>query len=163
MYKPGGCFYQKLRISIAFSRKRDFWLKNGKEGKMSKAADLMRPRFEVVALYPGCEFLKGHILIRVPNATNDWYHAPPDEAKVVSLADLKAHPHLFRELNWWEYRRADQMPSKLICKAIPDDTEVLHVVQWDMDRLFGYMEPLEERKGCGLMSFKPEYGYFPVD
>lgn len=54
------------------------------------------------------------------------------------------------------------MPKKLICRAIPNDTEVMEIVEWDMDLLVGWLSK-KDRSCCSLLSFTPEYGYFPVD
>lgn len=54
------------------------------------------------------------------------------------------------------------MPKRLICKAIPGDTEVLDIQEWDMDILVGWTDKVK-RQCCSLLTFKPEFGYFPVD
>ncbi len=66
------------------------------------------------------------------------------------------------ELNWWELRKVQDMPKKLICKAIAEDEEVNIIQEWDMETLWGYTDK-ENRKVCSLLAFKLEYGYFPVD
>ena len=128
-----------------------------------KSEDLMNPRFEVISSYPNCPFKVGDVLHRIKNATNDWFHA--NECSPVAdihLEDIEKHPHIFRKLNWWEHRTAGQMPKKLICKAIKGDNEVAEIEEWDMEALFGWIDK-KKRTGCGLLTFNPEYGYFPVD
>jgi len=126
------------------------------------AEDLLRPRFEVIEEYPNSIFKKGDILVRIKCATNDWYHTN-EKAWTANLCleDLEKYPHLFRPLKWWENRNVEDMPKKLICKAV-DGNEVMHVKEWDMNILFGWTNP-EKREGCGLLSFNYEYGYFPID
>ena len=126
------------------------------------ATELMIPRFEIIAEYPNCEFKNGEIISRVKYATNDIYHT--DENPPVGgldLSEIEKYPHLFRKMNWWEDRKAEEMPKQVICKAIPNDTEIIDIEEWDMDILVGWINK-EERTCCSLRSFKPEYGYFPV-
>lgn len=123
----------------------------------------MTPRFEVIETYPKSKFAKGDILERIPNATNDWYNA--DKSLIyadILLEEIEQYPHLFRKLNWWEKRKIEDMPKRLICKAIPNDTEIMEIKEWDMEILVGWLNK-KERSCCSLRTFKPEYGYFPVD
>lgn len=112
------------------------------------AEKLLEPRFEIIADYPN-NYLGnvGDIL---------------DNRQWSSVWELYNFPHLFKKLNWWEHRKSEDMPKKLICKAIPNDTEIMEIESWDMDILFGWTDK-QKRSGCGLLSFNPEYGYFPVD
>ena len=128
-----------------------------------KAKDLLRPRFEVIEEYPKCEFKKGEVLIRIKNATNDIYDT--DEFAFVGgmdIEEIQKFPKLFKPLNWWEKRTIEEMPTKLICRAIKDDTEVQIIVDWDMKLLIGWLDE-KKYKCCSLTSFNPEYGYFPID
>ncbi len=127
------------------------------------AKELMQIRFEVIETYPKSKFKKGDILERIPNATNDWYNADKSLINAdILLEEIEQYPHLFRKLNWWENRTIDQMPKRLICKAIPNDTEVIEIEEWDMTLLYGWRNK-KERKCASLRSFNPKYGYFPVD
>ena len=76
--------------------------------------------------------------------------------------ELEEYPHLFKKLKWFEKRKKEDMPKKLICKAITNDTEIMEIEEWDMNILFGYTD-LKNRRGCGLNSFNYEFGYFPID
>lgn len=117
------------------------------------AKQLMNPRFEVIGDYPSSPNIVGTIL-ECPdfgqNSIRHWieYHG--------------RYPNIFRKLNWWEYRTKEQMPKRLICKAIPNDNSIEEIEEWDMKRLWGWINK-KERTGAGLLSFNPEYGYFPVD
>lgn len=106
------------------------------------AKELMAPRYKVIADYPNSPYKVGDII-------------KPDEC-------LDCYSHLFKKLNWWEYRTVDQMPKRLICKAIPDDTEIIEIEEWDMQLLYGWRNK-KERTVASLHSFNPKYGYFPVD
>ena len=125
------------------------------------AKDLLIPRYEVIALYPACN---GHGLYSVGTIlTDNGKTAVTDQdGKAVAPIDFEFYPHLFRKLNWWEHRKIEDMPKRLICKEIPNDTEINEIESWDMDILFGWTNK-KERVGCGLLSFNPEYGYFPID
>lgn len=125
------------------------------------AKELMIPRFEVMAFYPGCN---SHNIYEIGSVlTDNGKTAVNDQdGKAVFPIDFEQYPHLFRKLNWWEYRTVEQMPQKLKCNALYDDDTVHFIEVWDMDNLFGYTDKAN-RKGCGLLSFEPEFGYFPVD
>jgi len=127
------------------------------------AKELMSPRFEVLEEYPNCKFKKGEILNRLKNATNNWYHT--DEHSInaeILLEDIIKYPHLFKKLNWWEKRKKEDMPKKLICKAIKDDKEIIEIEEWDMEIMVGWRNKVK-RECASLYSFTPEYGYFPID
>ncbi len=115
------------------------------------ARDLLKPRFEVIADYPKSIFKIGEIT----NGT-DLIYCDPDGPK------YSDYPHLFRKMNWWEKRNIEDMPKKLICRAIQNDKEVMDIKEWDMDILVGWTDK-DKRECCSLHSFSPEYGYFPVD
>jgi len=119
------------------------------------AEELLKPRFEVIAEYPNTPFSIGDVItfdgiVYGCNQPQKFERHPQD------------YPHLFRKLNWWEHRKIEDMPKKLHCRAIKGDTEILYIEEWDMDILVGWTNK-EKRQCCSLLSFKPEYGYFPVD
>jgi len=127
------------------------------------ANELMQPRFEVIAEYPICKFKKGEILLPIPRATNPWYHTdincPIGE---IQLPELENYPHLFRKLDWWEFRKIEDMPKKLISKARNSDSKPIEIKEWDINLLIGWVNK-KERECCNLTAWKPEYGYFPID
>ena len=122
----------------------------------------MQPRFEVIETYPKSKFKKGDILERIPNATNDWYNADKSLINAdILLEEIEQYPHLFRKLNWWEKRTADQMPKKVI-SILDDKGDTFEIQEWDMEILVGWIDK-KERSCCSLLTFKPKYGYVPVD
>jgi hypothetical protein len=126
------------------------------------AKELMQPRFEVIETYPKSKFKKGDILERIPNATNDWYNADKSLINAdILLEEIEQYPHLFRKLNWWEKRTADQMPKKVM-SILDDKGDTFEIQEWDMEILVGWIDK-KERSCCSLLTFKPEYGYVPVD
>jgi len=126
------------------------------------AKELIQPRFEVIETYPKSKFKKGDILERIPNATNDWYNADKSLINAdILLEEIEQYPHLFRKLNWWEKRTADQMPKKVM-SILDDKGDTFEIQEWDMEILVGWIDK-KERSCCSLLTFKPEYGYVPVD
>lgn len=120
--------------------------------------ELLKQRYEVIAEYPGSEFKIGTILVPIKNATSPWYHS--DENSMIAgllLSDLENYPHLFRKMNWWENRTAEEMPQKLMSLT---DGEVYEIEEWDMDILLGWVDK-KSRSCCSLRTFLPEYGYVP--
>ena len=126
------------------------------------AKELMIPRFEVIETYPKSKFKKGDILERIPNATNDWYNADKSLINAdILIEEIKQYPHLFRKMNWWEKRTAEQMPKKVM-SILDDKGDTFEIQEWDMEILVGWIDK-KERSCCSLLTFKPEYGYVPVD
>lgn len=126
------------------------------------AKELMLPRFEVIETYPKSKFKKGDILERIPNATNDWYNADKSLINAdILLEEIEQYPHLFRKMNWWEKRTADQMPKKVM-SILDDKGDTFEIQEWDMEILVGWIDK-KERSCCSLLTFKPDYGYVPVD
>lgn len=126
------------------------------------AKELMIPRFEVIETYPKSKFKKGDILERIPNATNDWYNADKSLINAdILLEEIEQYPHLFRKMNWWEKRTAEQMPKKVM-SILDDKGDTFEIQEWDMKILVGWIDK-KERSCCSLLTFKPEYGYVPVD
>ena len=117
------------------------------------AKQLMNPRFEVIGDYPSS-----------PNRVGAILECPEleDSLKQQWSEYFSRYPAIFRKLNWWDYRTQEQMPKRLTCKAIPNDNSIEEIEEWDMKRLWGWVSK-KERTGAGLLSFNPEYGYFPAD
>jgi hypothetical protein len=120
------------------------------------AEELMKPRFEVIADFPDNHFGGiGTILDR------DWAKYPNDDEGQKAIWRISDFPHLFRKLNWWEKRTADQMPKRVM-SILDDKGDTFEIQEWDMEILVGWIDK-KERSCCSLLTFKPEYGYVPVD
>jgi hypothetical protein len=69
--------------------------------------DLLKPRYKVIADYPGNEWKVGDILDR------DWgWDGDDEEGFKHHVSD---YPHLFKKLEWYEERKLDEMPGHLGC------------------------------------------------
>lgn len=123
------------------------------------AKDLLKPRYEIVSDAPLLKNKVGEIIAIKDKSGRiecDFFFAGK------ALISPDSYPLIFRKLNWWERRKEEDMPKRLICKAIPNDKEVIEIEEWDMEILVGWRN--KERRECAsLLSFNPEYGYFPVD
>lgn len=117
------------------------------------AKELMNPRFEVIADYPSNQNEVGTIL-QCPNFDNDF-------TKKYWIDSNERYPHLFRKMNWWEKRTADQMPKRVM-SILDDKGDTFDIQEWDMEILVGWIDK-KERIFCSLLIFEPKYGYVPVD
>lgn len=79
--------------------------------------ELMKPRYEVIADYPGNDLIIG--VVFEPNS--DW-----------GEPYLNKYPHLFRKLHWWEHRKPEEMPSYLIRKRPPHQVYKIGELRLDM-------------------------------
>lgn len=76
--------------------------------------ELMKPRFKVIADYPGSHFGDNQVLnLNYNNREGLWEYtwAEHDGMYDISEASLKEYPHLFRPLQWWEERDVKDMPE----------------------------------------------------
>lgn len=67
--------------------------------EQQKVADLMKPRYKVIADWPGSPLVVGQILI--------------PEGDKLDKDGFAKHPHLFQPLQWWEDRKPEEMPEYL--------------------------------------------------
>ena len=118
------------------------------------ASELMKPRFEIIADYPNSNFTIGDIV-----EFNGVVFGMNEPQKFVS--EPEKYPAIFRKMNWWEKRTAEQMPKKLM-SILDDKGDTFEIEEWDMEILVGWINK-KERSCCSLLTFKPEYGYVPVD
>ena len=124
--------------------------------------ELLHPRFIVIEEYPKCKFKIGEILLPVLRATFPWYHTNPHSPIAgILLEEIEKYPHLFKKLNWWEYRTEDEMPMYLKHSHDKINYSYHKILKWDMNSLDGFVN-LEKRQVCGLMVWSPEYSYIPI-
>ena len=115
--------------------------------------ELMNPRYELIADYPGNSIEVGKIII-CPKYDNDF-------SKEFWIQSNDKYPHLFKKLNWWEKRQESDMPMYLRSDLDKKNPTFHKIVEWKMKELWGVIDPIE-RSVCSLMAFNPEYGYFPA-
>lgn len=127
------------------------------------AEKLLLPRFEVIADYPNASYKVGDVLEMKAFTSNKYFHNS-DEIFVGNFftkTELKNYPHIFKKLNWWEHRKAEDMPKKVMSLA-NDKKSTFEIQEWDMEILVGWIDK-ERRSCCSLLTFNPEYGYIPID
>ena len=126
-----------------------------------KASELLKPRYEVIASYPGSEFEVGEVvqLNRSDENKPFRYLSYQNESgpEVWYTHTFQEYPHIFRKMNWWEQRSADQMPDKI--KHTEGD--VYYIIKWDMEKAWGHID--NSGRGCGLNMWPDGYGYEPID
>ena len=122
--------------------------------------ELLTPRFEVIADFPNNPHEVGTILTI---SITDYYEFEKDGRKyTTNVKNIENYPYLYKELKWFEQRKKEDMPKRLICKAFKGDTDISEIEEWDMEIMVGWINK-EKRVCCSLLSFNYEYGYFPVD
>jgi hypothetical protein len=116
------------------------------------AAELLQPRFEVIADYPDNHFgAIGTILDR------DWAKYPSDDENQKAIWRISDFPHLFQKLNWWEKRTEDQMPNRVKYKDV-----IYEVVDLDMKQLTAKIRHENSRHVIFLQDIKQDL-FFPID
>jgi hypothetical protein len=85
-----------------------------------KPEELMKPRYKVIADWPGCNWDVGQILIHIGNGNFDCKEAPT----ISGLRNPENYPSNLNKMQWWEERAIDDMPEyvKVIREDCIDDT-----------------------------------------
>ena len=81
------------------------------------AKELMNTRFEVIADYPSSPFVVGDVI-----AYDGIVYGMGQPQKFTR--EPEKYPHIFRKMNWWEKRTAEEKCEK--CRSF--DTENCHSV-----------------------------------
>lgn len=105
-----------------------------------RMAELMKPRYKVIADYPDSPFWVGSILIFIPrfmhrvdgNIESTTYSDVFRRGNHFILADeIKEYPHLFKRLEWWEDRKPGEMPE-----YVKDERgQFFKIMEWDGSRV----------------------------
>ena len=117
--------------------------------------ELLKPRFEIIANYPSNHLGKVGDIIE-----EDFIFFKKKHLNPITFSKMEEYPHLFRKLNWWEKRTIDQMPVYLKQTLKEFGTTYHKIAKWDMHMLFGF-EDVNERTGCSITTWTPEYTYQP--
>ena len=75
--------------------------------------ELMKPRYEVVADYPGRPMTMpiGHILVLDKFGAGKYWHEYTDEEPIHIDEGSTRFPKVLRLLYWWEQRKPEEMPE----------------------------------------------------
>lgn len=121
------------------------------------AAELLEPRRIVALDYPNSPFKIGEILEF--DEKQNMFYSPFEGDKIFYNVSVEKYPHIFRPLNWWENRKVEEMPKKLGSYMTSD---TYNIEEWDIKIFVGYISK-KDKTVCSLLSWKPEFGYFPID
>jgi hypothetical protein len=118
------------------------------------AAELLQPRFEVVADYPNSIFKVGQII-----ETSTKLLSEKDVCRLLIGVkyNFEKYPHLFRKLNWWEKRTEDQMPKRVKYKDV-----IYEVLDFDMKQLTAKIRHENSRHVIFFQDIKQDL-FFPID
>lgn len=95
--------------------------------------ELLRPRYIVIADYPGSDLPIGTILYYFNNTY--WTDGKGYEFHEPERI-FTDYPHLFRRLEWWEHRSPEEMPEYL--KSDPIDKNWMeNIVVEKIDEFYG--------------------------
>ncbi len=88
--------------------------------------------------YPSSSFVEGDIVVQkkmVKGLSLEgqlfWLYTNSSGKLVHTQIDISLYPHLFRALNWWEYRKVEDMPKYV--KPIVASQYVYEFVSMDKD------------------------------
>jgi len=77
-----------------------------------KQEQLLAPRYEVIADYPGSNFTVGNIINASElNDMSMWLEVMGKKWVDNKLSMFGKYPAIFRRLNWWEKRESSEMPE----------------------------------------------------
>lgn len=105
--------------------------------------DLLTPRYKVMADFPykpAADIFPIGQIIKILEGDN------PVDSNGNPLRWLKfeKYPNLFRRLEWWEYRKPEDMPKYLMYKSTPESN--LYIIK--VDRHFRNTFGLMNKVGC---------------
>jgi hypothetical protein len=82
--------------------------------------ELLKPRYKAISDYPNSPYQLGQMvyisdtgnsfLCTQTNEYNRFSEEFEDVSNYSHIDTIKRYPHLFKPLNWWEERRAEEMP-----------------------------------------------------
>ncbi len=95
--------------------------------------ELLRPRYKVIADYPNSPHKIYEILESI-NVDGRYLN------KNIGLweKDLEKFPAIFKPLEWWEDRKAEDMPEYLKHKLKDSPTTYHKIIKWNMVQMVGY-------------------------
>jgi len=126
---------------------------------MKTVEELLRPRYKVIADYPGSDFNIGCIIEFDCQTyffgTLDWQSAlvilPNGSSGIYGIGMFEPHPHLFRQLQWWEDREESDMPEYVRLREGKIVKIKNHFIEQD-----------SKYKRCWFSYFGPTYNYIEL-
>ena len=105
--------------------------------------ELLKPRYKVIAPYPNSPYKVGEILTEFFFDNGNSYFSVNDENgfhdKVISSETIKECPNIFKEVEWWEDRKIEDMPEYVRFSHLPI---VWKIKKWDFD---WFKNPIPEK------------------
>lgn len=92
--------------------------------------ELLKPRYKVIADYPGRRETMpiGHILILESFNNGRYWHEFTEVEPIHIDEGFAKYPHLFKRLEWWEERKPEEMPQ-----YVKLGKRLIKVKQWAFD------------------------------
>lgn len=109
--------------------------------------DLLKRRFKIIADYPSNIHKIGSIISNEEVGFIDK----------IKFYECEKHPHLFKELEWYEERKVEDMPNYLKHTLSDGETTYHKIIKWD-----GLMAYEDEKQGCNLLLWSKNYNYKPA-
>jgi len=126
------------------------------------AAELLKPRFEVIAEYPRCPFKKGTILKLISDLKlKDWYE-DEEQTDMTKGIFIKPYPHLYKPLNWWEHRKVEDMPKKLMANFGHFKDQIRDVEKWYFDEGLVFFDS-SKKQYAAYIYWDSNECYLPID
>lgn len=117
---------------------------------MKTPEELLKPRYKVIADYPGCKFKIGNILtyVREIAQTYDLWRNEKTGVEII-YSGFGAFPHLFKKLEWWEDREPGEMPE-----YVKGYDRVYKMVKWTHNACGEYFDEVEQAPNRVMFEMK---------
>jgi hypothetical protein len=98
------------------------------------AAALLRPRYEIIADFPGNGYNVGRVIVPITRSGKifDCIDAPSSE----TITNPEKYPHLFRKMSWWEKRDVKDMPKYVM----HHDKTIFKIKYWELLQFIGVID-----------------------
>lgn len=132
--------FNPLNISNELKSKYTILLKPIKNNDMLSTEQLMKPRYKVIADWPGSRFRIGQIL------KQDFTTAFRNDNGIGNY-NVDKYPNLFKELHWWEERDEKDMPEYI--KFVDDYMDFKSGAVYKCEKWSEHDDMIEFRTGVG--------------
>jgi len=112
---------------------------------------LLQPRYKVISDYPDSCYSIGIILTMQQDIHGSWFYDFARESGVKSEPEsfFLLYPMIFKKLEWWEERKAEDMPEHVQYKIYPG-SQCFKVDHWVIYKL--YQDTQFEQECIGIRS-----------